>query len=338
MHIIDLRSDTITIPTKEMLETIINTPLGDDVFEDDPTVNQLEEYAANLFNVEDALLVSSGTQGNLISVLSQTKPGNELLLESQSHIYYYEVGGISAVAGVIPKLIDTEHGLISPEQLEQNIRPANIHFPEPTLLSLENTHNRHGGVAFSPEDISKTAEKAHELGLKVHLDGARIFNAAIYYNADLKDYTKNLDSIQFCLSKGLSAPIGSMVAGSESFVKKARKKRKMLGGGMRQAGVIAAPGLFALKNMRTRLVEDHQNAQKLAIGLKNLGFKITEPQTNILVADVSGKFENSTVAVQKLEELGILIVPFGQTTVRFTTNRMISEDDVNEVIEKLEQI
>lgn len=336
MKIIDLRSDTVTHPTEEMRAAAASAEVGDDVFGDDPTVNQLEELAAKIMGKEAALFVTSGTQGNLISVKGQTQHGNEVILEADSHIYHYEVGGISAIAGVIPKLIQTDNGLITPTDLEENLRPENIHFPDTTLVCLENTHNRHGGIAFSPSQIAEISKFAHEIGLKVHLDGARIFNASVFHGVDVKEYAKSVDTIQFCLSKGLSAPVGSLIAGSEEFIKRARKIRKMLGGGMRQAGVIAAPGIVALTKMVSRLKDDHENALMLGKILKEKGFQVIEPQTNILVVSIEGKFKNNDEALTYFNERGILCVPFGSGRIRFTTHRMVTREDIEEVAHRLE--
>ena len=330
---IDLRSDTVTRPTDEMREAAKNANVGDDVFGDDPTVNELESYAAELFGMEDALFVSSGTQGNLVSILAQTKPGDEVLLEEQSHIYYYEVGGLSAVGGTIPKLYPSNRGYATPEQIESVMRPPNIHFPDTSLFCLENTHNRHGGSALTSDQVETMADIAREHGLRVHMDGARFFNAVVATGSSPTDYTKHLDSIQSCLSKGLSAPVGSIVAGDEDFVARARKKRKMLGGGMRQVGIIAAPALYALRHMRDRLKDDHANAKELEKGLRNLGLNVWESQTNIVVCDISSIFDHSSEAINRLQERDVLIVPFSDNLVRMTTNRHISSADIDTVLE-----
>ncbi len=335
MKIIDLRSDTVTHPTNEMREAAAAAEVGDDVFGDDPTVNELEELAAKTMGKEAALFVSSGTQGNLVSVKGQTQPGNEVILEADSHIYHYEVGGISAIAGAIPKLIQTKTGIFTPDQLLDALRPANIHFPDTTLVCLENTHNRHGGIAISPESIKEVATIAHEKGLKVHLDGARIFNAAIFHGVDVKRYAESVDTIQFCLSKGLSAPVGSLVAGTQEFIDKARKIRKMLGGGMRQAGIIAAPGIIALTKMVSRLKEDHDNAKLLGKILKEQGFRIIEPQTNILVVSIQGKFKGTQEALEYFASKRILCVPFGADRIRFTTHRMVTKEDIEEIAQRI---
>lgn len=335
MEFIDLRSDTVTKPTEEMLEAAKNARVGDDVFGDDPTVNELEAYAAELMGKEAGLFVSSGTQGNLVSILSHTRPGEEVLLDSESHIYHYEVGGLSAIGGTIPKLIQSQNGYVSAEALKSSLRGQNIHYPDTTLFCLENTHNRYGGIALSPSQITESTALAKDHNLKTHLDGARIFNATVYHNVDVKEYAKHFDSVQFCLSKGLSAPIGSMVVGDESFIERARKKRKMLGGGMRQVGIIAAPGLVALKSMRERLQEDHENASLLGKKLQELGFSIIEPQTNILVIMIENKFNSVDDALNFFTSRNIGIVPFGSDRFRITTNRHIRKETVDEVISRI---
>lgn len=324
--LIDLRSDTVTKPTKEMREVALNAEVGDDVFGDDPSVNKLEEYAANLMGKEAAIFVSSGTQGNLASILAHTCTGDEVLLEEESHIYHYEVGGLSSIGGTIPRPLPSKKGYI--DDLGVHIRGENIHYAPTTLLCLENTHNRHGGYAISVENIKHMADIAHDHNIKVHLDGARIFNATTYHKVDIKQYTQSVDSIQFCVSKGLSAPIGSLVAGDEEFINLVRKKRKMLGGGMRQVGIIAAPALIALSKMRDRLEEDHQNANILADGLRQLGIKVFENHTNIVIADVSSIGKKSKDALELLSKKNIFAVSFSDVLVRFTTHRHISKEDI----------
>ncbi|MCY3414858.1 MAG: low-specificity L-threonine aldolase [Candidatus Heimdallarchaeota archaeon] len=336
MSIIDLRSDTVTKPTDEMRQAARDAIVGDDVFGDDPTVNELEQYAAELMGKEAAIYVSSGTQGNLLSILAHTRPGDEVILERESHIYNYEAGGISAVAGALPLPVLSEKGYI--KNLAEYIKPYNIHHGPQTLLCMENTHNKHGGYALSVDQIKEMASVARDHNLATHLDGARIFNAVAYHGVDVKDYTKEVDSIQFCLSKGLSAPVGSMVAGTAEFIKKVREKRKMLGGGMRQVGIIAAPGLIALRDMRGRLVEDHANANTLAVGLRSMGIDVWENHTNIIICDVSSLGINSTTAIKRLEERNILAVPFSDTLVRLTTHRHISQDDIEAALKIISEV
>lgn len=347
-RVIDLRSDTVTLPTEEMLEAIKGAKLGDDVYREDPTVNALETLAAEKVGKEAALLVTSGTQGNLVSLLSHTKRGDEVILEAESHIYYYEVGGLSAIGGLIPRPIKGVRGVPNPRDVEAAIRPEDIHQPKTTLLCLENTHNRAGGTVVTPEEMASLEEIARNHGLAVHLDGARIFNAAVALKRDVKDFTRHVDSIMFCLSKGLSAPIGSIVAGDEEFIEKARRFRKMLGGGMRQAGIIAAPGIIALEKMVNRLEEDHENAKFLAEGLSRLpGIKIDlqTVQTNIVVFNVEKLGITSSKFVEMLNNRGVKAVEFGSSLVRMVTHRGISSRDVKyalsavkDLVEELENL
>jgi threonine aldolase len=340
MRLIDLRSDTVTQPTPEMREAMARAEVGDDVYGEDPTVNALEELAARRVGKEAALFVPSGTMGNLVAVLTHTHKGDEVLLEAESHIYYYEVGGLSAVAGTIPRPIPGEHGWISPEHLEAQVRPRDIHFPPPRLLCLENTHNRAGGRVFTPEQISRTCAVARRYGLKVHLDGARIFNAAVALGVDAAELTRDVDSVMFCLSKGLSAPVGSILAGDREFITRARKARKMLGGGMRQAGVIAACGIVALERMIPRLAEDHRRARMLAMGLANipgLSVDLEGVQTNIVLVDLEAPNGDAREVVQRLRSRGVLANAVGKRTIRLVTHRHITDEDVAEAVEAFSQ-
>ncbi len=334
MRVVDLRSDTVTLPTEEMLEAIRHARLGDDCYREDPTVNELEELAARKMGKEAALLVTSGTQGNLVSVITHTKRGDEVILEAECHIYYYEVGGISALASVIPRPINGHLGVLDPADVEAAIRPRDIHQPETTLICIENTHNRAGGTVWTPDQIKAVCDVAEDHGLSVHMDGARIFNAAVALNIDVKRLTRYVDSIMFCLSKGLSAPVGSLVVGTEEFIEKARRVRKMLGGGMRQAGIIAAPGIIALEKMVNRLKEDHKNAKILAKGLSKFnGIRITHPvQTNIVIFDVAGLRVTADCFIQGLNQHGVKASKFGKTLVRMVTHRGIDREDINYVI------
>jgi len=338
MKFIDLRSDTVTLPTQEMLDSIMNAELGDDVSRDDPTVNILERMSAERFGKEAALLVPSGTAGNLIAVMTHCRHGDELICEAEAHIYYYEVGSMSAIAGVIPRLVKGNRGIFSAEQLTEVYRGKELHFPHTSLLAVENTHNRAGGTCWRPAQVEQVARFAHDHGMKVHIDGARIFNACVALKADPKDYAKHVDSISFCLSKGLSCPVGSVMVGDRDFIDRARKNRKMLGGGMRQAGIIAAPGIVALTSMIDRLEEDHGNARRLALALQRecgLSIDMETVQTNIVVADVSPRLSADYLAAAK--KAGILASSFGKHQVRFVTHRGITEDDVDEVVERLKR-
>jgi threonine aldolase len=272
MRIIDLRSDTVTHPTDAMRQAMFEAAVGDDVFGEDPTVNRLEVMSAQKMGKEAALFTASGTMSNLIAVLTHTQHGNEIILGSESHIFWYEVGGAAALGGVVMRTVPNDNdGQLALGDIEKTIRDkTNIHYPETTLLCLENTQNRCGGAVLTPEYMDSAVQLAHRHGLRVHLDGARIFNAAVALGIPAVELTRGVDSVGFCLSKGLSAPIGSVLCGSKEFIERARKRRKMLGGGMRQVGVIAAAGIVALETMIDRLAEDHANARKLAEGLMQL--------------------------------------------------------------------
>jgi threonine aldolase len=335
---IDLRSDTVTLPTRRMREAILDAPLGDDVFGEDETVNRLEEIAASKTGFESAMLVTSGTQANITSVLTHTRRGDELICEAESHMYFYEVGGISALAGVIPHTVVGEKGILDPSTVERAIRPKNIHMPPTTLICIENTHNRAGGTITSPERIAELEEVAKRHNCRLYMDGARIFNAAVATGRDVQEFCRHTDSMMFCLSKGLSAPVGSLVCGSKEFVERARKYRKMLGGAMRQAGIIAACGIVALEEMVPRLAEDHANARILARGIHDLGYRIEldRVQTNIVVFEVSPM--TSQEFIPKLEKEGVKCVQFGETTVRMVTHYGIEEKDIRCALEALEKV
>ena len=337
-RLIDLRSDTVTKPTDEMREAAAAAKVGDDVYDEDPTVKELEKYAADLLGMEAALFVTSGTQGNLISILSQASPGDEVLLEDNSHIYYYEAGGVSAIGGIFPRIFSSEKGYLSADGWEGLIRSPDVHFPNTKIFCIENTHNRHGGIALTVDQVEVMASIAHKNQLKVHLDGARIFNATTHYSTDVKNYTKHVDSISVCLSKGLSAPIGSIVAGTEEFIEIAKRKRKLLGGGMRQVGMIAAPAYIALRDMRERLVLDHIHARQLAEGLTELGVTVWPSHTNIVMCDVSGLMQTATEAVSRLKERNILASDYGGSIVRLTTHRHIDDADIDYTLEEISKV
>jgi len=335
LRIVDLRSDTVTLPTEEMLEAIRTAELGDDVFGEDPTVRRLEELAAERMGKESALLVTSGTQANLVSLMAQTKRGDEVILEAECHTYYYEVGGISAVAGLIPRPLKGTRGSLDPQDVERAIRPKNIHFPETALVCLENTHNRAGGVIIPPSEIEKVHDVTRSHGLQLYMDGARVFNAAVALGIDVKEITKHVDSMMFCLSKGLSAPVGSIVVGSGQFIERARKVRKMLGGGMRQAGIIAAPGIIALEKMVGRLREDHDNAKYLAQGLVKLDGISLDPhsvQTNIVNFGLKIPGINAEQIVSRLAVKGVRTLSIDSDRMRAVTHRGIGRDDIQYAI------
>jgi threonine aldolase len=332
---IDLRSDTVTKPTDEMRKAAYEAEVGDDVYGEDPTINKLEETAAEILGKEAALFVTSGTQGNQIAVLTHCRPSNEILLEAESHIFYYESGAVSALAGVQTRTLKGNRGAMSPKDVENAIRRGDdLHYPETGLICLENTHNRAGGAILPIENMEEIYAVANSHNIPVHLDGARLFNAVTGAQRPVKDFTKNCDTVQICLSKGLGAPVGSIIAGDREFIGKARKWRKRLGGGLRQAGIIAAPGLVALTTMRDRLIVDHHHAVNLAEGLGNIsGLQVVnQVDTNIVVIDVSGLQINSTVFVEKMKEKGIKVGAFGPNLVRFVTHYNVSSEDISKTL------
>jgi len=331
----------VTLPTDEMREAMNNAEVGDDVYQEDPTVNRLEELAAKKLGKEAALFVPSGTMGNLIAVLTHCQRGGEVILEKDSHIYYYEVGGMSAVAGVIPRLIVGDRGILNPQDIREALRGENLHYPKTTLICLENTHNRAGGTIIPLKVTEEICQLAHQRNIAVHLDGARIFNAAIALNIEPALLTKDVDSVMFCLSKGLSAPVGSILTGSKEFIKRARKNRKMLGGGMRQAGILAAAGIIALENMVERLEEDHKNARILGEGLADIsGIKVdlATIQTNMVYFDLRESNMDTFQFLPKLAEHNILGSPRPPTKVRLVTHYGINEEDIYTTIKAIKEI
>lgn len=332
---IDLRSDTVTLPTDEMLEAIRHAKLGDDVYREDPTVNKLEEMAAAKMGKEAALLVTSGTQANLVSLMSNTQRGQLVVLESESHMNWYEVGGISTVAGLLPWTVKSQYGAFNPKDLEAAIRPEDIHFPEPALVCVENTHNRHGGTVVTPAQLQAINEVADQHGLRLYMDGARIFNAAIALKVGVEELARHVDNLMFCLSKGLCCPVGSVVVGSQQFIEKARKVRKVLGGGMRQAGIIAAAGIVALEKMVDRLEEDHRNAKRLAEAIakvEGISVDLRRVQTNMVLLDTSGLKVDDKVILSKLKEKGVLVSTLSKGTLRMVTHMGIGKEQVEQAI------
>ena len=338
---IDLRSDTVTLPTNEMREAMKNADVGDDVYQEDPTVNRLEELAAKKLGKGAALFVTSGTMGNLIAVLTHCQRGDEVILEGDSHIYYYEVGGMSALAGVIPRLIVGNKGIPDTQDIKMALRDENLHYPKTTLICLENSHNRAGGTVISHKLTGEICQLAHQRNIAVHLDGARIFNAAIALDIKPLLLVKDVDSVMFCLSKGLSAPVGSILVGSKEFIQKARKNRKMLGGGMRQAGILAAAGIIAIENMVERLEEDHKNARILGEGLagiRGIQVDLETIQTNMVCFDLNKSNMNTYQFLPKLEEYNILGSPRPPTKVRLVTHYGISENDIYATIKVIKEV
>lgn len=329
---IDLRSDTVTQPTPGMREAIAQAEVGDDVLGDDPTVQQLEQLVANILGKEAAVFMPSGTMTNQVALRAHTEPGDEVILESQAHIYYYEGGAPAALSGIMCRLINGERGIFTAADLEKVLRPSDVHFPKTKLVCLENTHNRGGGKIYPLTEIDAIATVCQQYGLKLHLDGARLWNACIATNTSESDYVKSFDSVSVCFSKGLAAPIGSALAGSNEFIERARRFRKMFGGGMRQAGMIAAGAIYALKHHRAQLKEDHINAQTLAKGLQPIPGIEIEPktvETNIVVFQT--KTLPAQILVDRLKLKGVYVLAVGPNAIRAVTNLMVTEEQIQQV-------
>jgi threonine aldolase len=333
-RIVELRSDTFTLPTESMRRAMAAAEVGDDVWDEDPTIHQLQERAAEMVGKEASLFVPSGTMGNLCALLSHTQPGQEVILEIDSHIFQNEVAGASVVGGLQLRPLDTTDGRLRPDQVRGAIRPADLHEPPTGLLCLENTHNRKGGTCLSPAQTQALCAVAHDAGFPVHLDGARVFNAAVALGVDVRQLTGPVDSVMFCLSKGLSAPVGSMLAGSTVFIERARRWRKLLGGGMRQAGVLAAAGLCALDEMVGRLADDHRNARRLAEGLQGLpgiAIDLERVETNMVFGDCQPPL-TATAFIERCREAGVLLDQASLHRWRMVTHRGVTEDDVDYAI------
>ncbi|WP_448524321.1 low-specificity L-threonine aldolase [Pseudothermotoga sp.] len=337
---IDLRSDTVTKPTAEMRKAMAEAEVGDDVYGEDPTVNRLEGLAAEMFGKEAALFVASGTMGNQVSIMAHTQRGDEVILEADSHIFWYEAGAMSVLSGVMPHPIKGKNGAMDPDEVRRAIRPKDIHFPRTSLISVENTHNRSGGRVVPIENFKAIYEIAKEHEISVHVDGARIFNASIASKVPVKEYAKYADSLMFCLSKGLCAPVGSIVVGSKGFIERARKARKILGGGMRQAGVLAAAGIVALTKMVDRLREDHENAKLLAVKLKEIGYAVNpeEVETNMVILRTDNLKVNAHQLLKKMKERGVLAVAFSDSSIRLVTHNDVSRSDILRALDVFEKL
>lgn len=339
MKTIDLRSDTVTLPSEAMRDAICRAELGDDVFGEDPTVNLLEQMAAERVGKEAGLLVPSGTMGNLASILTHCRRGDEAILGDRCHTFLYEAGGISALGGIHPHTVRNQpDGTLRLEDIEGAIRPGNVHFPRTRLICLENTHNRCSGAALTVEYTAQVGGLARDHGLAVHLDGARLFNAAVALNVDARELTRHVDSLSVCLSKGLAAPVGSVICGSKAFIAEARRTRKVLGGGMRQAGIIAAAGIVALDTMIDRICEDHANAARLAqgiAGIEGLSIDLARVQTNIVYFDVVREGTGAEALVGKLANRGVKILSVGPMRLRAVTHYGITAQDIDRVISLL---
>jgi len=330
MPFIDLRSDTVTHPTPAMREAMYRAEVGDDVFGEDPTVRRLEEMAAERMGKEDALFVASGTMGNLVALLTHCGRGDEVILGDRSHTFVYEQGGMAALGGITPRPIPNQpDGTLRLEDIRAAIRSENVHYPRSRLVCLENTHNLCDGAPLTAEYTAAVARLAHSHGLRVHLDGARIFNAAAALNCDVRDLVREVDSVMFCLSKGLCAPVGSVLCGSADFIYEARRARKVVGGGMRQAGVLAAAGIVALEQMTGRLAEDHARARRLAEGLAQIpGVQVGPVYTNIFYFWLDGVPMAPQEFLHRLREQGVLVLGREDGRFRAVTHYWITDEDI----------
>jgi threonine aldolase len=329
--VIDLRSDTVTKPSPEMRRAMADAEVGDDVFIEDPAVNRLQERAAEIFRRPAALFVPSGTMGNLACIIAHTRPGQEVICEQTGHIYNYEMGSMSAVAGVLPRIVFGDDGILTWATISKAIRPKIYYRPQTALISLENTHNMAGGTVYPVDVADEICNKAHEAGIPVHLDGARIFNAAVYLDKHVAEITHRFDSVQFCLSKGLGAPVGSLIVGSKEFIERCRSIRKMLGGGMRQAGILAAAGLIALEKGPTRLHIDHANATILALRLaeiKGITLDCAKVKTNIVTFGVNKAGWSSADFLKALGKRNVLALPVDEDRVRMVTHQDVDRTGI----------
>ncbi len=331
MRIVDLRSDTVTQPTPAMRKAMYEAEVGDDVYREDPTITKLEELGASLTGKEAGLYMTSGTMGNQVAIMTHTKKGDEVICEQEAHVFYYEVAGIACLSGAQPRPVAGEKGILSANDIRRVIRPHDVHAPDTSLICLENTHNRAGGTCYPPETLAAIAKLARHHNIPVHMDGARLFNAAVAMNMTAAEIAASVDTVQFCLSKGLGAPVGSLLTGSRNFIEKARRYRKMLGGGMRQAGIIAAAGIVALTQMVDRLADDHDHARILGEGLANLGLGVdlSALQTNIVIFDVIPAGKSVQSFASELQAQGVKVNIFGESTIRMVTHYGIQKDDID---------
>jgi threonine aldolase len=339
--VVDLRSDTVTKPTPEMRRAMAEAEVGDDVFGEDPTVNRLEAVAAERLGKQAGLFVLSGTMGNQVSLMAHTQRGDEIILDENSHIFNYEVAALAVLSGLQPRTLRGQHGILEPEDVRQAIRPPNIHYPKDTLVCVENTHNRGGGTVYPMETLREIRRIAAENGLAVHMDGARMFNASVASGTSVRDLAAQADSVTFCLSKGLAAPVGSVVVGTRAFIDRARRARKMFGGGTRQAGILAAAGLVALETMVDRLREDHENARVLAEGLAALPGVVIDRQhvqTNIVVFTLRRQDLEAAGLIGKLAEQGIKAFSVSRDSIRMVTHKDVDRAGILRTLEVLKKI
>ena len=334
---IDLRSDTVTRPTPAMRKAMAEAEVGDDVFGEDPTINRLQERCAELTGHEAALFMPSGTMANEVAIHLHTRPGDEVLLESESHPNNFELSGMALFSGVIPRTIPSDRGWLTAEQIKSALRPKIYYLPRPGLIILENTHNIKGGTIYPQDQAERVIEWAHAERIPVHLDGARIFNSAVAQRKSIKELTRNFDSVMITFSKGLGAPAGSMLVGGQEFIKEARVVRKRMGGGMRQVGILAAACLYALDNQLERLEEDHKNAKKLASALsEHDAIKVTQPETNIVIFDLVS--QTAPEFVERLKALNVLAIVISQFKARMVTHLDVSDEDVQYAVEAIHNI
>ena len=339
---IDLRSDTVTMPTDAMRRAIFEAVVGDDVYGEDPTTNRLQEMVAEMLGKQGAIYVSSGTMGNLLSIMVNTKPGDEIIMDAQGHIFYYEAAGPSAVCGVQINLVDGIRGAISREQVEAKIRGAgDPHLPRTSLVVIENTHNRWGGAVIPIDKIVGVRELCEERGIKMHMDGARLLNAQVASGISAKEYSRYFDTVTICFSKGLGAPMGSMIAGDIETIEKVKRARKMIGGGQRQVGFAAAAAIYALENNIERLSDDHDNAKRLAEALADMPGVVLNPddvETNIVYFTVSGSSVSYIDVVIEMSKREILMLPIGEDRIRCVTHLGIGKRDIDTTISAFSEI
>jgi threonine aldolase len=338
---IDLRSDTVTRPTPAMRKVMAEAEVGDDVFGEDPTVNLLQEKVAKMLGKETAIFVPSGTMANQLAIKSHTQPGDEVITEATSHPYNFEGGASAVLSGIQFYCLKGVRGLLDVSQIEEAIRPDDHHFPVTRLICLENTHNRGGGSIYPIEKIADISRLAKSQGLLVHLDGARLWNASIASGIKPHEYAQWADSVSVCLSKGLGAPVGSLVAGTRTFIDRVRRFRKMFGGGMRQVGILAAAGIYALDHHLERLKEDHQNAKRLALGLKEMKDISIDPEhveTNIVLFDVAGTGKTALQVRDEMKKEGVLIHAFGKTLIRLVTHLDVSREEIEAALKAFKKV
>jgi len=341
IDIVDLRSDTVTRPSAAMRRAMSEAEVGDDVYGEDPTVNRLQERAAEIFGREAALFVPSGSMGNLIAIKVWTQPSNEVICEQRAHINQYELASMSAIAGCMPRTTPAPDGILTWDLIEPLIRPKTYYYSQTGLVSLENTHNMHGGTVYPPAVTEDVCQRAHSAGLRVHLDGARIFNAAVALGKTAADITRNCDSVMFCLSKGLGAPVGSMLVGSSEFIQSAHIARKLLGGGMRQVGVLAAAGLIALEESPKNLHRDHENAKFLADGLakmKGISLDPTKVMTNIVIFDVRATGRSAADICSELGKRKILSGPTDKYSIRMVTHCDVNRAGIENALAAIAEV